>query len=85
MAVVELQKRDDQSSRSREENASGFQTDFSCSGTTNLFPESTAIAVAQIFPTATRKFAPRGTIPVAYRHKHCVETIGTVRAAEGRA
>jgi hypothetical protein len=67
-------------SRSREGNAFRSQTDFSSSGATTLLSAGTAIAVAQIFPTTTRKFSPSGSIPVAYHHKNCLETVGIVRA-----
>jgi len=49
-------------------------------GATTLLSAGTAIAVAQIFPTATRKFSPSDSIPVAYDHKNCLETVGIVRA-----
>ena len=56
------------------------KTDFSSSGATTILFAGTAIAVAQIFPTATRKFSPSDSIPVAYHHKTCIETVGIVRA-----
>jgi hypothetical protein len=41
------------------------------SGATTIISAGTAIAVAQIFPTATQKFSPNQLNSGAHHHKSC--------------
>lgn len=69
---------------SRKGNASSSQTDFSSSGATTVLSAGTAIAVAQIFPTATQKFSPNRLNPVAYHHKSCSKPLASFVLSKGK-